>query len=76
MSKMKFVVALALVVATTSYAYDDRDELKWNPYDDRHSYESKESSLRYNPYEDRHEYAEEGESLKYNPYEDSWEYAR
>ena len=52
---------------------DEREALKYDPYDDRWSYERPEATLKYNPYENEWQYKEKNETFKYNPYEDEWE---
>ena len=50
-----------------------QQELKYDPYDNRWSYERPEATLKYNPYENEWQYKEKNEMFKYNPYEDKWE---
>ena len=52
---------------------DEREALKYDPYDNRWSYERPEAQLKYNPYENEWQYKEKNETFKYNPYEDEWE---
>ena len=80
----KMIIIVFLAFATVCWGGDswenctrDKDqkqrELKYDPYDNRWSYERPEAQLKYNPYENEWQYKEKSETFKYNPYEDEWE---
>jgi len=64
-------------VANADYYEDQQrqDELKYNGYDNKWSYEKKDTDLKYNGYENKWEYAEPNEQPKWNGFENKWEYA-
>jgi hypothetical protein len=52
-----------------------QDELKYNPYDHKWSYERSDSEIEYNAMEQRHEWVEPGEVLQFNSFENRYEYS-
>ena len=50
--------------------------LRFNPYDDRTSYQFRRDRIRYNPYEDDFTYQRPDARIKYNPWTDDFEWDR
>lgn len=54
----------------------EKSEFKYNPYQNRFSYEPKSSEIRYNAYENTFEYAPKNSVPVYNPYENKFEFPK
>ena len=48
-------------------------QMKYNPYQNKWTYEEKDSRLEYNPYQNEWKFKKPGEKLRYNPFENKWE---
>jgi len=51
----------------------DNRQMKYNPYQNKWTYEEKDSRLKYNPYQNEWKFKKPGEKLRYNPFENKWE---
>lgn len=82
MKKLLLVILLvvpSLVMAYESryeYGYQEQEQLKYNPYDGKYSYEAEENKIKYNPYENKFTYEKPDSQLRYNPYEMKFEYTK
>jgi len=81
---MGSLTAMLLMLCSSAYCGEwvyveeqpKADQMKYNSYEKKWSYEAPESQIRYNPYQKEWSYVREDEQLKFNPYSKRWEYAR
>ena len=76
------IVFIVFGVGSTSFSQtlyqkkqsnQDNRQMKYNPYQNKWTYEEKDSRLKYNPYQNEWKFKKSGEKFRYNPYENKWE---
>lgn len=67
---VKIIIVILICLAFCGLLFAE-DELKYNPYQNKWSYERPESEIIYNPYEKKFEYGQD--FPKYNPYNNKFE---
>ena len=80
MKKLLLVAMLVMPSAVMAYDYGTQykqpDEIKYNAYENKWSYEKPDSQLKYNAYESKWSYEEPKSQLKWNAYEMKFEYTK
>lgn len=74
---MKILIHITVFVlfVLSGLVFADDSSLRYNPMENRWSYESTKDDLKYNPMENKWSYENQDSSLRYNPMENKWEYA-